>query len=298
MSVIEVTRDVLRSMPIPAPGGRTDKDERGRVFVIAGSGLSPGASVLAGQAALRSGAGKVLAGVAQEFAVPLGLAQPEFGILAITPTTQGEPSAADFRSIERHLDACDAVLLGPGMVDGENAAALARRLLTVSDRATVLDAAAITGLRHDAGTVRSAKRLPFMTPHTGELAALMGVPREQIERHPAQSAVTAAAEFRAIIILKGPQTYIAHPDGELWRHSGGVPGLGTAGSGDVLAGVLTGLVARGTPASAACLWSVYLHARAGALLARHTGTLGFLARQLSEHIPHLLDESAGPPTAG
>jgi ADP-dependent NAD(P)H-hydrate dehydratase len=291
MKALEVTLDLLRSMPIPRPEGGTDKDGRGRVLIIAGSALSPGASILAGEAALRSGAGKLLAGIAEPFAMAVGVAQPEFGILAIASTDQGEPSAKDFGRVEQHLSHCDSVLLGPGMVNESNAAALARQVLSVTDRAVVLDAAAITGLRNDAATLKSARRIPILTPHAGEVASLTGRSRDDIENDPGESAARTASDFGSIIILKGSQTYIAHPNGDVWRHSGGVPGLGTAGSGDVLAGLLAGLLSRGTPADAACLWSVYLHAQAGSYLADTVGSLGFLARQLPAHFPRLLDES-------
>lgn len=295
MNAIEVTLELLQSMPIPSPAGGMDKDKRGRVLLIAGSALSPGASVLAGEAALRAGAGKLLVGVSKDFAVHLGLARPEFGILALAPTSQGEPNAADFEVLKRQLDNCDVVLLGPGMVDEGNAAALARQLLAASDRTIVLDAAAITGLRNrdDAQLMQSSGHRAVMTPHAGELAVLTGVSRADVEDEPAKSAHAAAKELGSIIILKGPKTYIADPNGELWQHSAGVPGLGTAGSGDVLAGLLAGLIARGTGTAAACLWSVFLHSRAGARLAESVGILGFLARQLPEQFPHLLDETAG-----
>jgi hydroxyethylthiazole kinase-like uncharacterized protein yjeF len=213
----------------------------------------------------------------------------------LTPTDEGEPSAADFSTIEQNLDHCDAVLLGPGMVNEDNAAALARGVLASSDRALILDAAAITGLRRSAEAIQSARCIPVLTPHAGEVASLLGKPRSDIEDDPAQSAATGAKTFGSIVVLKGAKTHIAHPDGNVWRHSEGVPGLGTAGSGDVLAGLLAGLIARGTPAIAACLWSVYLHARAGSRLAETVGTLGFLAHELSAHFPRLLDESTGFP---
>jgi hydroxyethylthiazole kinase-like uncharacterized protein yjeF len=291
MNVVDVTLELLRTMPLPEPGNATDKNARGRVFLIAGSAISPGASVLAGEAALRSGAGKVLAGIPQTIAAALGAAAPEFGILGLEQTDQGEVDAKDFAKIERRLDHCDAVLLGPGFMDEENARSLAIQVLKATDRPIILDAAAITAFRDDAVSLRDARCMPILTPHAGEMAALSGDFRHETDGDLAQIAFTTAKRFGSIVVFKGATTHIAHPSGNVWRHSGGVAGLATAGSGDVLAGLLVGLIARGTPAITACLWSVYLHARAGAYLARSIGSLGFLARQLPAVFPGLLDET-------
>jgi len=293
MNVVDVTLELLRTMPLPEPGNATDKNARGRVFLIAGSAISPGAPVLAGEAALRSGAGKILAGIPKTLAAALGVAAPEFGILALEQTDQGEVDAKDFAKMERSLHHCDAVLLGPGFMDEENARSLATQLLKATDRPILLDAAAITACRDDAASLRAARCMPILTPHAGEMAALSGDLRHETDDDAARIAFTTAERFGSIVVFKGATTHIAHPSGDVWRHSGGVPGLATAGSGDVLAGLLVGLLARGTPAICACLWSVYLHAKAGAYLARCIGSLGFLARQLPAVFPRLLDET-GP----
>jgi hydroxyethylthiazole kinase-like uncharacterized protein yjeF len=292
MNVVAVTPELLRTMPLPKPGNATDKDARGRVLLIAGSATSPGACILAGEAALRSGAGKVLAGIPKAFAAALGAAAPELGILALEQTDQGEVDAQDFAKIERRLDHCDALLLGPGFMDEDNARTLATKVLEASDRPVILDAAAITAFRDHAASLSGARCMPILTPHAGEMARLGGDFRHDTDDDAAQIARTAAERFRSIVVFKGATTHIAHPGGDVWRHSGGVPGLATAGSGDVLAGLLVGLIARGTPAVSACLWSVYLHALAGARLARSIGSLGFLARQLPAVFPGLLDETA------
>ncbi len=296
MKVVDVDLPLLQTMPIPRPGAATDKDARGRVFVVGGSSLSPGAVVLAAEAALRSGAGKVMVGVARTRADILGVIAPEFGIVGLSQTRHGEPRDTAFGDMRRGLKHCDVLLLGPGMTDSRNAHALARKALRATDSFVVLDAAAIPGFRRNAASLRDSKQLPILTPHLGEMSSLTGIAVEEIRRDPVGLASTTAKRLNCIVVLKSATTFVAHPRGAVWRHCGGSVGLGTAGSGDVLAGLVAGILARGAAATAACLWGVYLHGKAGAHLARSVGSLGFLARELPGLFPRLLDESAIPLT--
>jgi ADP-dependent NAD(P)H-hydrate dehydratase len=110
---------------------------------------------------------------------------------------------------------------------------------------------------------------------------------------PERHALEAAARWNAFVALKGARTVIATPEGERWQHEGGNIGLGTSGSGDVLAGVVAGLAARGATLAQAVCWGVALHARAGNQLAQRYGKLGYLARELPEFIPALMEQAAG-----
>ena len=119
---------------------------------------------------------------------------------------------------------------------------------------------------------------------------LTGLEKTRIRADPARAASDAAAHLGALVVLKGATTIIASPAGEMLVHEGGVPGLGTSGSGDVLAGLMAGLLARGARPIDAAAWAVYLHAAAGRLLTERVGALGFLARELAATIPKLIDE--------
>jgi NAD(P)H-hydrate repair Nnr-like enzyme with NAD(P)H-hydrate dehydratase domain len=108
-----------------------------------------------------------------------------------------------------------------------------------------------------------------------------------------------AGEWGVVLALKGATSWIAQPDGHLWRHQGGHPGLATSGSGDVLAGIITGLTARGATLVQACAWGVMTHAQAGQQLAKRIGPLGFLARELLPEIPAILARlQRGQPQGG
>jgi hydroxyethylthiazole kinase-like uncharacterized protein yjeF len=215
------------------------------------------------------------------------LAAPEFGISAMKETRDGEPSAADTQ-VESGVKRCDAVLVGPGLMNEANAKALALRILRVAKVPLVLDAAAVTGF---AGAFGALKRFPvprILTPHAGEMATLTGLSKADIVKAPQPTALQVARELKAIIVLKGAVTYVATPAGHLWRHLGGVCGLATAGSGDTLSGLMTALLARGASPLAASLWSVLVHAQAGSVLTKKVGPVGFLAREIPAHFPALL----------
>jgi ADP-dependent NAD(P)H-hydrate dehydratase len=168
--------------------------------------------------------------------------------------------------------------------------------LVEADVGLVLDACAMDVLLYPPEHWPEGKPMRFerpviMTPHCGEMAHLTGIDKDCIVGLPDAPALTAARDWNAVIALKGARTVIAAPDGSLWQHEGaGNIGLASSGSGDVLAGIIGGLLARGaTEAQAAC-WGVALHARAGDRLAERLGTLGYLARELAAEVPVLLEQ--------
>jgi hydroxyethylthiazole kinase-like uncharacterized protein yjeF len=131
-----------------------------------------------------------------------------------------------------------------------------------------------------------------VTPHAGEMAHLTGIAKEDIVAAPEKLAQAAAERWNAVVALKGARTQIAAPGGERWQHDGGNVGLATSGSGDVLAGIIAGLAARGATLAQATCWGVTLHAQAGERLAARMGMLGYLARELADEIPALLEQGA------
>jgi ADP-dependent NAD(P)H-hydrate dehydratase len=291
----ELTEDVLRTMPLPDPHGG-DKDGRGHVLVIGGSAEVPGAALLAGTAALRSGAGRLRIATCKRHASTLALALPEAFVLGVEETEDGgiHPSATD--QLLRLVKAADAVLLGPGMADQAAIDSVAHAILEKSGpgHCLVFDARAITALRR----VRiprgnDASRI-IITPHAGEMASLLGQERSRVEAEPAHIAVQTARELRVTVVLKGARTFIAAPNQEECICREGNVGLATSGSGDVLAGLITGLRARGAHPFAAACWGVLVHAMAGDTLRRTVGPLGFLAREVLSEIPALLAALASP----
>jgi ADP-dependent NAD(P)H-hydrate dehydratase len=284
-----VTVAALRTHRLPRTESITDKDSRGRVLIVAGSATSPGAARLAGEAALRAGAGKVIVATGRSLAPHLGLIAAEFGIIAVPESSDGEPALKE-SAVKQGLEQCDAALIGPGLMNERNARQVAVHFLKNSKTPVVLDAAAITGFADHLDDLRRCRAPRILTPHAGEMATLMGTSKETIEATPAKHASAAAKALGCTVVLKGADTYIAAPNAQVWGHRGGERGLATAGSGDTLSGLIVALLSRGAPSLTACLWAVLVHARAGARLSRVIGPLGFLAGELPAQFPRLLQD--------
>ncbi len=296
---IPITADLLRRMPLPQPDGDGDKEQRGRVLVVAGSVEVPGGALLAGIGALRAGAGKLQIATAASIAPHLGLALPEALVSGLPETPDGGIAPDSARRLAGRAAHCDAVLIGPGMMDEPAVAALTAALLAGLDGpAFVLDAAALAGLGDDPAPLHRHGGRVVLTPHAGEMAALLGRTRDRVLADPLGAARQAAARLRAVVVLKGGQTRIVSPQGEAWIYRDGAVGLATSGSGDTLAGIVAGLLARGAAPLQAAAWGVRLHGEAGNRLTRRHGPLGFLARELLAEIPAAMAALAGPERAG
>jgi hydroxyethylthiazole kinase-like uncharacterized protein yjeF len=279
--------DTLRDWPLPMPDEDGDKEERGRLLIVAGSAQMPGAAIIAGNAALRAGAGKVTIATGRSIAPLVALAIPESRVIALEETPAGGIAPGAIVALEAVLAKLDAILVGPGMQDEpatcEFASCLMHRL--GEEVRILLDAAAMGAVRDaQAGTPLQL----LLTPHAGEMAHLTGIAKPEVAAEPAAIALRMAAQWRATVALKGAVTHVATPDGRLWRHEGGSVGLAVSGSGDALAGIIGGLTARGAPLEQAAAWGVALHARAGDRLADASGPLGYLARDLPSQVPALM----------
>ena len=179
----------------------------------------------------------------------------------------------------------DAIVGGPGMSNWEVCGRIANALLRTK-AAVALDAALLHSL--EPLTPHQRPSLPILLPHAGELSSLLDCEEEEIEREPIRCGIRAAELYRSVVLVKGVTSHVVTPDGKAWTYEGGAPGLGVSGSGDVLAGIVGGLLARGAEPLNALLWSVWLHGEAGAKLAKSVGPVGFLAREIADEIPALL----------
>ncbi|WP_432245028.1 NAD(P)H-hydrate dehydratase [Arthrobacter sp. G.S.26] len=286
-----VTPSLLRDWPLPAPG--SDKYSRGSVLVIGGARATPGAALLAGRAALRSGAGKLTLAVAASAAVQVGVALPECGTVPLPESAGGSVTADGVELLGEDLDQADAVLIGPGLDDLDLAGELLRAVLAREESAggdpaeggpaVVLDAFALGALpRLEKAPDQWRGRL-ILTPNPTEAAILLG---RDVADLPADVA-EIARRFGAVVSCQG---VVAASDGGLWEITTGYGGLGTSGSGDVLAGAIAGLRARGTTGAQAACWGTHLHAAAADRLASRLGPLGFLAGELAGELPALMLE--------
>ena len=282
-----VTPALLRAWPLPPPG--EDKHARGSVLVVGGAAQTPGAVMLAGLAALRAGAGKLQMAVAAAAAVPLAIAVPE-ALVAPLPAdpTSGSVEAAGADAVRGLAGRADVVCLGPGLDDADRTNALVADLLLglEGDARVVLDAYALGALpRHP----EIGRRLPgrvLVTPNMSEAGILLEREAPEADQV-ADAAREIASRYAVVVALRGA---VATPQGEVWVDGAGQAGLGTSGSGDVLAGLVAGLLARGAEPAQAAVWGSHLHATAGERLAARVGPLGYLARELLDEAPAVLTE--------
>jgi ADP-dependent NAD(P)H-hydrate dehydratase len=303
----DVDTALLRSWPLPVPSDDADKEGRGHVLILGGSREMPGAVILAATAALRAGAGKLTIATGNSVAQLVALAIPESRVLGLAENERGGFTVEAVAALDPLADKISSILIGPGMQDEAATARLVHALLprlAGSDVRVLLDAEAMGAILHPPGNQETGRQndeqVPFrfdvpvlLTPHAGEMAHLTGIDKDEIGKATDQHALEGAQRWNAVVALKGARTVIAAPSGERWQHEGGNVGLATSGSGDVLAGIIAGLAARGADLTQAVSWGVALHARAGERLAERFGRLGYLARELCDEVPALLEQAAG-----
>ena len=277
-----VTTQLLRSWAPPEPDDGGDKHSRGTVAVVGGGTSTPGAVLLAGLAALRVGAGRLQVVTVDTTSVALAVSLPEAMVSGLPADEHGSISADAADRLLDTLGGAGTVVVGPGLSGGGVLPLLQQLLPRLDDDVTVvLDAVALTALAKAPELLEPIASRTVLTPNSGELAALLG--GEQLEE---QAACTAVVEkYGAVVSGRG---WVVCPDGRAWREEAGGIGLGTSGSGDVLAGLVGGMLARGAEPAQAAVWGQYLHAAAGDRLAAHLGRLGFLARELLDEVPRVL----------
>lgn len=285
---VVVTPVMLREWPLPHP--QRNKDSRGRVLIIGGSAETPGAVLLAAEAALRSGAGKLQVATVASAAPTVAVALPEALVRGLAETREGAiapDSAAQVIDLAR--DAA-AVLVGPGMTDVDAVTDFLGRLLPELSGTVVVDAVAMARLTADIGAMHHLDGRAVLTPNPSELAKTLGVSESEVDEQPAACAGRLAEAANAVVALGGTTKWVAAPDGRLWQDGAGGAGLAVSGTGDVRAGIVAGLVARGASPAQAAVWGTYLLGRAGDRLAGSVGRVGFLARELLPEVPRVLDE--------
>ncbi|MCU1545309.1 MAG: NAD(P)H-hydrate dehydratase [Homoserinimonas sp.] len=278
-----LTPNALRAWPLPSGAG--SKYDRGTVVVVGGARRTPGAAMLAGLAALRVGAGRLSMAVAESVAIGVAVAVPESGVTGMRETPEGSVLGDNADRLFEDVSKADAVLIGSGLDHADETRALILALLPNlgKETAVVLDAYALGVLPEIADHLGPWRGRMVFTPNTGEAERLL----EKAVGTLADDLPAIATRYGAVVTSFG---VVAAPDGRTWDLGSGAGGLATSGSGDVLAGTIAGLLARGaTPEQAAC-WGSYLHAAAGDRLAARIGPSGYLARELVDELPTVLAE--------
>lgn len=273
---------------LPALPQRTQDSHKGtygRILVIAGSAGMLGSGALASRAALRSGAGLVT------WAVPLGLSSvassfvPEL-IIQPVPETAQKSLSVDAR--EHLLEAAmevDAVILGPGLPVAGESGELMRLLISEINAPLIIDAGALRAIGTDLRPVKRRKSPTVLTPHPGEMAGLCAKSIEEITLAREESARNIAEQSGGVVVLKGSNTVIDNGV-DFTINKTGNSGMSTAGSGDVLCGVIAALIGQGMEAYDAAVLGVHLHGAAGDLAAADKGEYGMIAGDIIDNLPY------------
>jgi NAD(P)H-hydrate epimerase len=292
-----VEEDVVRRALPPRPR-QAHKGDFGRLLVVGGSRSRPGAAALAALGALRAGAGLVTVATGRS-ALPLVHAHcPEVMLEPLAETERGTLSRRAAAPLIRQGAEMDAVILGPGLGQATDVAQVIRALVDQVRAPVVVDA---DGLNAIAGHLEvlpgSAPQPRILTPHPGEMARLLGKSIREVQRDRIGAAGRFARKHRCWLVLKGYRTLTAAPSGEVHVNPTGNPGMATAGTGDVLAGMIGALVAQAGEPLPGILAAVYLHGLAGDLAAAHRGEAGMIASDLLAHVPEAIRRVRGEAAA-
>ncbi len=270
----------------------SNKGMYGHVLVVGGSFGKSGAPAMAGLGSYRSGAGLVTVAVPKSALPMVASYRPEIMTEPLEETESGRLCFADGDSILELLKKMTVLAMGPGLGTEEETVRLVRRLYEQAEVPAVVDADALNAL---AGALPKVDKPRILTPHPGEMARLAQKSTKDVQADRLGTAQQFAAEKNAAVVLKGDRTVIAFPDGEAWVNPTGSPALATGGTGDVLTGMIAGLVAQ-HPSDwrSAVVAAVYLHGRCGELAARRWGEEAALATDLLEYLPEAMDEVRAP----
>lgn len=291
-----ITPSLLRDWPLPQPGQHAGKDVRGRVLVVGGSQSTPGAVLLSGVAALRVGAGKLQMATAETAGTALAIAVPEAGVAGLPLDDAGALGAAAGREVAGLAGGMSAILLGVGMSDPDATHKLLDEALpgVEDDAALVLDALALTCGALTPDLLQRFGGRVVITPNEAEMHRILDAlglddPGGDGDTRDAESGLALAARVaESLGVVVAYEGMVATADGRCWRDGTGNAGLGTSGSGDVLAGVAVGLLARGATPEQAAVYAVHLHGQAGDSMSATVGRLGYLAGELLDQVPRIL----------
>ncbi|MBI2328207.1 MAG: NAD(P)H-hydrate dehydratase [Chloroflexi bacterium] len=284
-----ITSDWARSVLPRRPLG-ANKGSFGRVLVVAGSINYIGAAYLACSGAMRVGAGLVTLATAASLQPVLASKLTEVTYLPLPESTPGVFSPQATRLIQRELSHYDVLLLGCGLGQSQSPTRFIKSILfrLKASPCLVLDADALNTLAKTPNWWQQLADDAILTPHPGEMARLAGVSIDEVQSNRVGIARKAAQEWHKTIVLKGAYTVIVTPDGHSSINPIANPGLASAGTGDVLAGVIAGLLAQGLTLFEAAACGVYLHGQAGEMVRDRLGDAGMLASDLLPALPPVI----------
>jgi NAD(P)H-hydrate epimerase len=273
---------------------KANKGDFGHIFILAGSARFSGAAVLCGEAAMRSGAGLVTLGI------PAGLNSAiikmklkEVMTLPLPETKHGSLSLSGYKRIKDFIKSINVLAVGPGLGRDESTKFLVRKVIAEIDKPMVIDADglnALVGYLSLLKVTRSQghKVTRILTPHPGEMARLLGISVNKVQAKRKEIAKEFVRDYKVTLVLKGYQTVVADYEGNFYINKTGNPGMATAGSGDVLTGIIGAFLGQGLSAFDSAKYAVYLHGLAGDLAAKEKTQISLIASDIIDKIPEAI----------
>ncbi len=295
-----VTTHELVQRVLPPRHPNTHKGDYGRVLIVGGAPGMTGAAIMAGKAALRTGAGLAQVALPQSLNIAIEASALEVMSLPLPETDAGTIAPEALNVLSPRLEWADVIAVGCGISRNERTQNFVRELVAQVDKPMVIDADGLIALAGHSEILRQRKSLTVLTPHPGEMAALLRTTTEAVQRDRVGTALKAASEFKSIVVLKGARTITASPDGTIFVNPTGNAGMATGGSGDVLTGMIAALLVQTivrqssvpNPLSLieAVAAAVFLHGLAGDIASWEKGEVALIAGDLLDHLPRAINE--------
>ena len=279
-----LTRDRIR-MAFKSRSPDAHKGTTGHILVVAGSIGKTGAAAMTAMSAMRAGAGLVTLAIPESLNPVLETQVLEAMTYPLPETKGGVIGESSFNKIMDLLSGKKCLAIGPGLGEAAQTKKLVHRIIKESLTTLVIDADGLNNIAGSTQILKKAKAPVILTPHPGEMAKLTDSTTESVQKDRITCARQFAKKFNVHIVLKGAKTIIAHPDGNVFINPTGNPGMASGGMGDVLTGIIAGLISQGFSPESAAHTGVYLHGAAADLLAEKIGPFGYLSTEVMNAIP-------------
>ncbi|MES0349561.1 MAG: NAD(P)H-hydrate dehydratase [Desulfobacteria bacterium] len=276
----EMTKPWFQSRAAESHKGTT-----GHLLLIGGSPGKTGAAVMASRAAMRVGAGLVTLGIPESLNIAMESQLTEVMTAPLPENADQTLGLSAYGRIMSLLEHKNGLAIGPGLGTAKPTQNLVRRLIKTSPVPVIIDADGLNALAGSLAFLKNLKVPVVMTPHPGEMARLVGKTPSQVQQERIRQARSFAETHNVHLVLKGAGTVVAHPDGTILINPTGNPGMASGGMGDVLTGMISGLIVQGLSVNEAVSAGVYLHGCAADFLARSKGPVGYLASDVIEILP-------------
>jgi ADP-dependent NAD(P)H-hydrate dehydratase / NAD(P)H-hydrate epimerase len=280
-------KDVQQGLPVRSI--EAHKQSVGKILILAGSKGLTGAALLCSESAMRSGAGAVALGIPSAIFSAVSRRTLEVMPFELPSTAEGSAASSSMESIVPKMKWADVILIGPGLSQNPETVKLVQKIIATSNKTLVIDADGLNALAKNISLLKKRKcKSVILTPHLGEFSRLSGLQVEEIEKNKIEIARSFARKNNVVLVLKGAPTIVADPEGDIYINPTGNPGMATAGSGDVLGGVIAALVGQHNTPVQAAINGVYVHGRSGDIARDDVGEMGMLASDIMRRIPTVL----------